>query len=216
MTLIAPSLLASNFLSLKEEILSIESAGADWVHVDIMDGHFVPNLTFGPELVKQIRPITTLPLDVHLMVANPEKWIEPFAKSGADSLTIHPEANGSCLSLLKKIKKLGIKAAVALNPETPASILEPFLDHIDMILIMTVNPGFGRQTFINTQIKKIHLVSKMIKEYPKNILLEVDGGITNITAPDVLNAGATVLVAGSYIFKEGPSTYAQKIASLKI
>lgn len=200
---IAPSILSADFARLGEEIQEAEQGGADWIHVDVMDGRFVPNITLGPVVVESIRPYTRLPLDVHLMIVEPEKYIADFVKAGADLVTIHAEA---CIHLhrtLQMIRAEGAKAGVALNPATPVSVLEHVLDELDLVLIMTVNPGFGGQQFIEATLKKIASVKKMLKERNMtHIDIEVDGGINVETAPQVVNHGANVLVAGNAIFGE--------------
>jgi ribulose-phosphate 3-epimerase len=200
---IAPSILSADFARLGEEIQEAEQGGADWIHVDVMDGRFVPNITLGPVVVESIRPYTRLPLDVHLMIVEPEKYIADFVKAGADLVTVHAEA---CIHLhrtLQMIRAEGAKAGVALNPATPVSVLEHVLDELDLVLIMTVNPGFGGQQFIEATLKKIASVKKMLKERNMtHIDIEVDGGINVETAPQVVNHGANVLVAGNAIFGE--------------
>jgi ribulose-phosphate 3-epimerase len=198
--LIAPSVLSADFADLKKEINSIEKAGADWIHIDVMDGNFVPNITVGPVVVKSLRKYTSLPFDVHLMIEQPERYIEDFSKAGANLLTVHPEACKHLHRTLSVIRDQGVKAGVALNPSTPLSSIEYILDQVDLILIMTVNPGFGGQKFIPSLVKKIEYARKLIDQSGYNIHLEVDGGINPETGEIVYRAGARVLVAGNAIF----------------
>lgn len=214
-TLVAPSILSADWAQLGREVEAITKAGADWIHVDVMDGHFVPNLTFGPGIVKAIRPYTNLPLDVHLMISPADSYIEAFAEAGADILTVHPESGPHIYRTLQTIRKLGLKSAVALNPGTPIGRLESVLETIDMVLIMTVNPGFGGQSFIDSQLKKIEQVRGMIEGAGLDILIQVDGGITPETAKLVRDAGANVLVAGTAVFKDGPEGYLKNIQALR-
>ena len=200
MTIIAPSLLAANFVRLAEDIAKVEAAGADWLHLDIMDGHFVPNLTFGPPIVAAIRKITKLPLDVHLMVTNPSSLIDDFAAAGADWLTVHGETEPHLHRLVTRIRELGVRPAVALNPASPIHSLDDILPEVDMVLIMSVNPGFGGQNFIPSSIDKIWRLKKQINGLNREVLIEVDGGINAATSPLVRKAGADVLVAGSAVF----------------
>lgn len=213
---IAPSMLSADFAHLGDEITAVEQAGADLIHLDIMDGHFVPNITFGPQVVKALRPLTALPFDVHLMIAPVDAYIEAFANAGANIITVHPESGPHVHRTLQMIKKLGLQAGIALNPGTPADVIHPLLDLIDQILVMTVNPGFGGQSFIEGQLNKISQVRKMIDATNRNITLEVDGGITVQTAKQVIAAGATRLVAGTSVFAQGPQFYAKNIADLRI
>lgn len=197
---IAPSILSADFSRLADEIIKIEQAGADWVHIDVMDGHFVPNLTFGPPVVAAIRKVTPLPFDVHLMVTNPQDLIEPFAKAGADIITVHAETAPHLHRLIQTIKELGKKAGVSLNPSTPLSAVEEVLADVDMLLIMSVNPGFGGQKFIPGAVDKIARLKSMLDERNLIIDIEVDGGINAATARQVVAAGANVLVAGSAVY----------------
>ena len=200
MAIIAPSLLAADFVRLAEDIARVEAAGADWLHLDIMDGHFVPNLTFGPPIVAAIRKITKLPLDVHLMVTNPAALVDAFAAAGADWLTVHVETEPHLHRLVTHIRELGVRPAVVLNPATPLSSLEEILQEVDMVLVMSVNPGFGGQKFIPSSIDKIRRLKKQIITVNREVLIEVDGGINAVTSPLVREAGAEVLVAGSAVF----------------
>ncbi|WP_181348853.1 ribulose-phosphate 3-epimerase [Thalassobacillus sp. CUG 92003] len=202
MTKVAPSILASDFAQLRNEIESVDHAGADYIHVDVMDGHFVPNISIGPLIVNAIRPITDLPLDVHLMIEHPEQYIEAFAQAGADYITVHQEACPHLHRTIQLIKQYNVKAGVVLNPATPADTIRPILGDIDMVLLMTVNPGFGGQTFIDAVIPKIERLHQWRCEQNLSFELEVDGGVNSDTAKTCINAGADVLVAGSAIFKE--------------
>lgn len=197
---IAPSILSADFSRLADEIIKIEQAGADWVHIDVMDGHFVPNLTFGPPVVAAIRKVTPLPFDVHLMVTNPQDLIEPFAKAGADIITVHAETAPHLHRLIQTIKELGKKAGVSLNPSTPLSAVEEVLADVDMLLIMSVNPGFGGQKFIPSAVDKIARLKSMLDERNLIVDIEVDGGINAATARQVIAAGANILVAGSAVY----------------
>ena len=211
--LIAPSILSADFAKLGEEIRAIDSAGADWIHVDVMDGHFVPNLTIGPGVVKALRPHTQKPLDVHLMIAPVDPFLDDFANAGADHITVHAEAGPHLHRTLQRIKALGKKAGVSLNPATPAKMLDYVLEEVDLVLVMSVNPGFGGQSFITSQLRKIEAIRKSIDKLGKPIDLEVDGGIDATTARQVIEAGANALVAGTASFRGGPSAYAANIAA---
>lgn len=199
--LIAPSILSADFARLGEEIALCESAGADWIHVDVMDGHFVPNLTMGPVVVKACRSATQLPLDVHLMIENPENLLEAFARAGASHLTVHVETCPDLQSSLQQIKSLGVKAGVTLNPATPAVTLQPVLHLADVVLVMTVNPGFSGQEFMRETLPKIAQIRKMLDEIGSSARLEVDGGVSEKTLPELIAAGADAFVAGNAIFK---------------
>ena len=212
---IAPSILSADFARLGEEIRALEAAGADYIHVDVMDGHFVPNISIGPLVVKAARAYSTLPFDVHLMISPVDAYLEAFAEAGADILTVHPEAGPHLHRTVQRIKALGLRAGVSLNPATPAKLLDYILDDVDLVLVMSVNPGFGGQSFITSQLRKIAALRKAIDATGRSIDLEVDGGIDPETARSAIAAGADVLVAGTATFRGGPSCYAANIAGLR-
>ena len=213
MKLIAPSILSADFCKLGEEIKAVEAAGADWIHVDVMDGHFVPNITIGPLVVKAARQVTTLPLDVHLMIENPDRYIKAFAEAGADWISVQIEACVHLNRIVHLIKESGAKAGVVLNPSTPLQSLEWILEYVDYVLIMSVNPGFGGQSFIPDSLKRIRALRKMIQKKGRPILIQVDGGVNKTTITDVAADGADVLVAGSAIF--GSDDYHKTLATFR-
>lgn len=215
MVKIAPSILSADFARLGEEITAIDKAGADYIHVDVMDGHFVPNLTIGPVVIKSIREYTKKPFDVHLMIEPVDCYIDEYVKAGADIITVHAEATKHLDRTLQHVKSTGVKAGVSLVPSTPPEALEYVMDKLDLILVMSVNPGFGGQSFIDSQLRKIETLRKMIEKHNPAIELEVDGGVNEKTVKSVIDAGANVLVAGSAVFGKGAEHYAANIAALR-
>ena len=213
--IIAPSILAADFARLGEEARAVEAAGADWLHVDVMDGHFVPNITIGPDVVKALRAQVSIPMDVHLMIAPVDPYLEAFRAAGADVITIHPEAGPHLDRSLKRIRELGAKAGVAFNPSTPPETIEWMLEDVDLVLVMSINPGFGGQSFMPSQLAKISRLKAMIEAAGRDIIVEVDGGVTAETAGQCREAGATALVAGTAVFRGGAGAYAANIRALR-
>jgi ribulose-phosphate 3-epimerase len=213
--LISPSILSADFAKLGEEVRAIDEAGADWIHVDVMDGHFVPNITIGPGVVKALRSHSAKPFDVHLMISPIDNFLDAFAEAGADIITAHPEAGPHLHRTIQRIKGLGKKAGVSLNPATPAKMLDYVLEEIDLVLVMSVNPGFGGQKFIASQLRKIEAIANRITKESLDVVVEVDGGIDPVTARQAVDAGASVLVAGTAAFKGGPANYADNIKALR-
>jgi len=213
--IIAPSILAADFAKLGEEARAVQAAGADWLHIDVMDGHFVPNITIGPDVVRAIRPHVSIPMDVHLMIAPADPYLDAFRAAGADIISLHPEAGPHLNRSLRHIRGLGAKAGVVLNPSTPVDMVEWSLEELDVVLVMSVNPGFGGQSFIASQLRKIERLRGMIDAAGLEVIIEVDGGLTSETAPQCVAAGADALVAGSAVFKGGPDAYAGNIAALR-
>jgi ribulose-phosphate 3-epimerase len=214
-TLVAPSILSADFARLGEEVRALEAAGADWIHVDVMDGRFVPNITIGPAVVKALRPHSKLPFDVHLMIAPADPHLEAFREAGADLISIHPEAGPHLDRTCRRIRELGAKAGVVFNPSTPVETVQWMLDDVDLLLVMSVKPGFGGQSFMASQLAKIARLRSMIDAAGLDIILEVDGGVTAETARRCIEAGADALVAGTAVFRGGPGSYAQNIRAVR-